>query len=834
MNRKEFLTLLAGAFWGLQCKSRNYQSSLIPIISQQRVIIIGAGISGLQTAKTLFQSGLHNILILEAGRRWGGRILTDYEFADFPLELGAEEVHGEKTIFKALLDKYKVDFNTESGETDYYLYKNKISGEKEMEENIFFDSAMQLVENWSDYNFSDIPVTEILKKFPFHTDPEILNFLNAKLGNESGTDNSKLSAGVYAKYSTRNPSGYNDFTLKTGISEILKQEYRDIFPLIQFNQAVVKINYSEPTLKVHTQSGKVFEADQVIVTVPLGILKSSFIQFIPSLPLKKQEAIDKIGFEPGMKVILKFNKRFWPENMGSFFCKGIVPEYWAMGRGRGTNLYLTGFLMGESAGILSKQTIEGIKYEVTKQLDGAFGSKKASGNLEKILVKDWLKEEFTKGGYSSTIVGSDGAFEILGQSIQERIHFAGEATRSDGTHQTVHGAMLSGIEVARKILGKIIILFLVTFFSFLLNTKISGQEKLEINPEKLSDLKPDYSIFVDTYYAHSNLRYPDRARIYGTQIMNDKEFSLNHALINLEKDNQNFRYALGIHTGTYVQANYAHEPRELQYVYQAYAGIPILPNLWLDVGIFPSHIGGESAISMLNHNYTRSLIAENSPYYESGARLQYKPNEKLTLGIYALNGWQKIKDDNKDKAGGLEIVYEFNKNWTLSYSTFGGNEAPDFEPRQTRYFQDINLKGKITEKLEIYLAYDLGFQKKKSMSWTEVLDQPEIWTSNTPRDSFYRWQGFTLQFYYHFNEKWKIGGRGEGYLDRNEVIVQTGSKDGYQVYSGSINLDYIPISGAILRLEAKRISSLNAIFVQEDRDNSRTDNVIVANFAFRM
>lgn len=382
-----------------------------------------------------------------------------------------------------------------------------------------------------------------------------------------------------------------------------------------------------------------------------------------------------------------------------------------------------------------------------------------------------------------------------------------------------------------SVLFKYLFIFLVLLFSFPIRAQDAIESKDEFN---LKEIQPDISIFADTYYANSSLRYPESDRSFGTQIMKDKQFALNHALVNFEKEHNLFRYALGLHTGTYVQANYAHEPKELQYVYQAFAGIPLMDKLWLDVGIFPSHIGGESAISMLNHNYTRSLIAENSPYYESGARLQYKPNEKLLLGLYVLNGWQKIKDDNRDKAGGLEIQYKFIKDWSFVYSAFGGNEAPDSEKRQTRYFQDILIKGKITEKLELYLAYDLGFQKKKPTSWVELLDKPELWYGSTPRNSFFRWQGFSAQLYYHFNHKWKLGIRREGYYDKNQVIVQTDTNHGYQVDSVSINLDFFPIPYALLRIEGKRIRSKDLIFKQENKSPTNRDHVLIFNFSFQV
>ncbi len=98
-------------------------------------------------------------------------------------------------------------------------------------------------------------------------------------------------------------------------------------------------------------------------------------------------------------------------------------------------------------------------------------------------------------------------------------------------------------------------------------------------------------------------------------------------------------------------------------------------NLWFDVGILPSHIGFETAIGKYNWTLTRSIVAENSPYFESGARLSYTTdNGKLSLTALALNGWQRITrvDGNSLMSWGTEIYYKPSGKVTLNYSTFFG------------------------------------------------------------------------------------------------------------------------------------------------------------------
>ena len=102
-------------------------------------------------------------------------------------------------------------------------------------------------------------------------------------------------------------------------------------------------------------------------------------------------------------------------------------------------------------------------------------------------------------------------------------------------------------------------------------------------------------------------------------------------------------------TGTYANSNLAAEPGVLKNIFEANAGVKISKKkkLWIDAGIFESHIGFESAIGKNCWNLTRSISADNSPYYESGIKLSYtSDNEKWFLSGLILNGWQRIQRVN--------------------------------------------------------------------------------------------------------------------------------------------------------------------------------------------
>jgi hypothetical protein len=124
------------------------------------------------------------------------------------------------------------------------------------------------------------------------------------------------------------------------------------------------------------------------------------------------------------------------------------------------------------------------------------------------------------------------------------------------------------------------------------------------------------------------------------------EVNINLALLKAAYETTNTRANLALGVGTYMNANYGAEPGVLKNIYEANAGIRISKkhNLWIDAGIFSSHLGFESAIGKDNWTVTRSIFADNSPYFETGAKISYtSASGKLFLSGLILNGWQRIQ-----------------------------------------------------------------------------------------------------------------------------------------------------------------------------------------------
>ncbi|HEU4562760.1 MAG TPA: outer membrane beta-barrel protein [Longimicrobium sp.] len=190
-----------------------------------------------------------------------------------------------------------------------------------------------------------------------------------------------------------------------------------------------------------------------------------------------------------------------------------------------------------------------------------------------------------------------------------------------------------------------------------------------------------FGAFIDSYYAWDFGRPPGHQRALVTQAARHDEFAINLAHVEARYQSSSVRGRLAVQAGTSMQVNYAGEPDSLggvtnffPHVQEAYAGVAVTPALWIDAGIFLSHVGSESWISADNPVYTRSLPSELAPYYQTGVRATWQATPALTAQLNLLNGWQNISENNGSKAAGLRLDWTASSALTVSYANFLGRE----------------------------------------------------------------------------------------------------------------------------------------------------------------
>lgn len=313
--------------------------------------------------------------------------------------------------------------------------------------------------------------------------------------------------------------------------------------------------------------------------------------------------------------------------------------------------------------------------------------------------------------------------------------------------------------------------------------------------------------YVETYYVYDFNKPESNTRpgfIYSFNRHN--EVNLNLGFIRGSYNADNVRAKLAVMSGTYANANLAAESGVLKNVFEANAGVKIssLKNLWIDAGIFGSHIGFESAIGKDCWNLTRSVLADNTPYYEAGAKISYTTdNGKWYLSALVLNGWQRIQrvEGNSLPSFGTQITLKPNNAITLNSSTFIGTDKPD-SARQMRYFHNFYGIFQLTEKVGLTVGFDYGIEQ----------ESPKTRSTNA-------WYSPVIIARFVLGSKVAVAVRGEYYNDENGIIIRVANLNGmanrFKTTGVSANFDFHVRPNAVWRFEVRSFASQNEIFDKE-------------------
>lgn len=347
-----------------------------------KVIVIGAGASGLAAANILERNNI-DYLILEATDRFGGRLKKDTTLADFPIDLGAEWIHSNPIVFNKI---------------------KGVSGTKIEEDLIPYH--LESAAKWNGFEIKEVSKSKL--DFMYRFLPEF-------------------------KFKS---STWYDF-VKDNLANSVKEK-------ILFNSPVKSIDYTSDQVIVKTVDGNVFEADRVLVTVSIGVLKSETIHFIPALDVKKQKAIASVKFRPGLKVALKFSDSFYHNAIG---CKSNSGErvYYDIAFGKETESHVLGFLCTgeESKEYLGYSSDEALVQVLIKELDQMYEGRATELFTGEYRIEKWSEYKFTRGTWTQAFEENPIYLSHLNRSLEEKVFFAGEI--NDPYQQMgVPGAILSG------------------------------------------------------------------------------------------------------------------------------------------------------------------------------------------------------------------------------------------------------------------------------------------------------------------------------------------------------------------------------------------------------
>jgi hypothetical protein len=314
--------------------------------------------------------------------------------------------------------------------------------------------------------------------------------------------------------------------------------------------------------------------------------------------------------------------------------------------------------------------------------------------------------------------------------------------------------------------------------------------------------------YLETYYSHDfsnpfNNEKPD----FNYNYKKHNQLNINLAFIKASFQNKQLRSNLALMTGNYAMYNLSAEPNWAKRQLEANVGYKPFKdhNFWIDAGVMPSHIGFESAIGSDCWNLTRSILAENSPYYETGLKFSYNNKKQdLYFAFHVLNGWQKIELSklNQKPSVGTQITYKASNTLTLNYSNFIGNiKLGDL--KKLRTFHNLYGIYEVAPKLSFIFGFDIGTQKG-------VDTKTQVWYTPVVISKI------------NLSDKSKIAGRLEYYNDKNQVIITTSTTNGYQTLGASINYDYQIAPKVLFRSELKKYRSKDPIFRYTEGSNNQT------------
>ena len=448
------------------------------------VIVIGAGMAGLEAANQLDSKGL-DVVVLEARDRIGGRI-NSINYSGAALDLGASWIHGlnknsdglENPIYKIVSKKHINFKQTDLTATLYNSTGYKIDDDS----NDLYDKYEKFAEKYdkiiSNDKKKELSIQKVIEKYYRSIGPmertEISKYRYAMYSNrdmDQAANTTELAFENSLKNQYFNGDEDNEVIFPDGYNQVINCLAKGLAIKHDIKRATVtKVDYTNRPVIVTTDSGT-FRANYTISTLPLGVLQKNKVEFYPPFnesDPSKADAIKHLKMGTMDKVYLIFNYTqdqvpFWSTSttwinripdVAYNDLKNETDKKWQFF----FNLYkydhkpiLLAFNTGSQARSLETENDAQIVSEVMGVLKKIYGNTTVPDPQHSVITR-WSNEPFSEGSYSYIPVnGSLDDFDKLAKPINDKLFFAGEATNKY-YYGTVHSAYISGYRAAEEIL----------------------------------------------------------------------------------------------------------------------------------------------------------------------------------------------------------------------------------------------------------------------------------------------------------------------------------------------------------------------------------------------
>jgi hypothetical protein len=323
------------------------------------------------------------------------------------------------------------------------------------------------------------------------------------------------------------------------------------------------------------------------------------------------------------------------------------------------------------------------------------------------------------------------------------------------------------------------------FFFSIISTPLFAQDSTKASPFS-------YSGYVDAYYAY----YTDSVgtgniQKFPTISPRSNAMGLNIAMLSVHYASEKVRSTMTLHYGDIALTTWS---AKYNFIQEANVGIRLHKKLWLDAGLFRTHIGTEGLLPKENICSSVAIGTFNEPYYQAGFKLMYSPSDKLSLCLHILNGYNMFEDNNASKSLGMLAGYIFNDNFSMGYSNYIGDDVPnDYTNTHIRFFHNLYINYS-KNKIRIQVGGDYCTQMNSD-------------TTATKSSTMY---SGLASFRFQATSKLGIYTRGEIINDNSgfltgSFIDNTNKTTGLKLWGVTMGAEYKPTDNSYIRVEARQL-----------------------------
>jgi len=325
--------------------------------------------------------------------------------------------------------------------------------------------------------------------------------------------------------------------------------------------------------------------------------------------------------------------------------------------------------------------------------------------------------------------------------------------------------------------------------------------------ESADELKIHWGGFIDTFYTYDLNHLKTSARnptgyTFTSQAARHNEFNLNLGYLEVTAEGARMRGRFALQSGSSVALGYSSltgpESTALNSIQEAFVGYQLSPTLWVDAGIFFSHIGFESWISKNNWTYTRSLVSDQTPYFQTGVKLSYDAQSSIAVQLLVLNGWSNVLNYSQSRALGLHVDYRLTPTITLTYNNYYGLALH----QNHRFYQEVTALFKFSENWNMIASTEFGLQKTGDNRWV-------------------KWGSAELITQYQLTPTFSLAYRIETFRDPHEITQSTQTPNGYSLSSSSIGFNSQLTPQLLWRGELRGYLAADPLFKARAQNSTR-------------